>query len=98
MVSEICTGRYGAPRARERGARGQERAVGRSAGRAPVGMAEEIPVRQPRNGRLVLSGGKESAVGDVMDRAYTAGRIGGGDAMVLCKSMRGLPTLSEENF
>ena len=45
-----------------------------------------------------MSTGGELSVGGVMDRANTGGRIGGGDAMVLCKSTLGLPISSEENF
>ena len=44
VVSKICAGGYGAGRARERSARGQERVVGRSAAGAAVGVAEENPV------------------------------------------------------
>jgi hypothetical protein len=65
---------------------------------ATVGVAEENPVRQPRNGRLVVSEGRELSVGGIMDRAYTGGSIGGGDAMVPCRSTLGLPISSEDNF
>jgi len=45
-----------------------------------------------------VSAGEELSVGGVMDRANTGVSIGGGDAMVLCKSTLGLPISSEENF
>ena len=72
--------------------------MGRSAAGAAVCVAEENPLRQPIEGKLGVSAGGELSVGGVMDRANTGGRIGGGDAMVLCKSTLGLPISSEENF
>jgi hypothetical protein len=50
------------------------------------------------SGNGEVSAGEELSVGGVMDRANTGGRIGGSDAMVLCKSTLGLPISSEENF
>ena len=45
-----------------------------------MGVAEENPVRPPRNGRLVVSEGGELSVGGIMDLAYTGRSIGGGYA------------------
>ena len=45
-----------------------------------------------------VSAGRDVSVGGVMDRANTDARVGGGDAMVLCKSTLRLPISSEENF
>ena len=42
VVSEVCTGGYGAGRARDRSAEGEERLVGRSAADAAVGVAEKV--------------------------------------------------------
>ena len=58
----------------------RRKACGRSAAGAAVGVAEENPVRPPRNGRLVVSEGGELSVGGIMDLAYTGRSIGGGYA------------------
>ncbi len=69
-----------ARRVRSRCTRAEERLCGRSAAGAAVGVAEENPVRPPRNGRIVVSEGGELSVGGIMDLAYTGRSIGGGYA------------------
>ena len=56
VVSEICSGRYGAGRAREGSARGTERLMGGSASGAAAGVEEEI------RGRSGVSTGGESSI------------------------------------
>jgi len=58
VVSEVCAGRYGAGRAREERTRSEERAVGRSAARAAVGVEEGVKTGQGVRTTNPISGSK----------------------------------------
>ena len=65
---------------------------------AAVGVEEANTLRLPLEGKRRGAEGRGIVRRGIMDRANTGGRIGGGDAMVLCKSTLGRPIASEDNF
>jgi DNA helicase TIP49 (TBP-interacting protein) len=60
VESEVCDRGDGAGRVGERGARGEERLVGRSAARAAVGVAEAVAKERGTDGREILHDGPAS--------------------------------------